>query len=216
MPGRASERTNQRYRTRKDLITAAARLMKEGRKPTLEEVAEAALVSRATAYRYFPSVEALLVEATVDIAVPDGDAVFEDDPSTDPVERIDRAEAAMHRVVFDNEAALRLMLASSIVRAAEGSAREGVPLRQNRRTPLIEAALAPARARIDKRTYARLRTALAMIFGPEAMVVARDVLQLDEKTARAAKSWAVRTLVHAALEEHPSAPEALTPKRRGG
>ena len=126
------------------------------------------------------------------------------------------AEAAMHRVVFDNEAALRLMLASSIVRAAEGSAREGVPLRQNRRTPLIEAALAPARARIDKRTYARLRTALAMIFGPEAMVVARDVLQLDEKTARAAKSWAVRALVHAALEEHPSAPEAIRPKRRGG
>ena len=43
--------------------SAAARLMKQGRKPSLEEVAEEALVSRATAYRYFPSVEALLVEA---------------------------------------------------------------------------------------------------------------------------------------------------------
>src|SRR4028119_708650 len=75
------ERANQRYRTRKDLLTAASRLMKEGRKPTLEEVAEAALVSRATAYRYFPSVEALLIEASVDITVPDGATLFAGDPS---------------------------------------------------------------------------------------------------------------------------------------
>ncbi len=63
---KSAERTNQRYRARKDLIAAAAQLMKGGRKPTLEEVAEAAFVSRATAYRYFPNIEALLVEALVD------------------------------------------------------------------------------------------------------------------------------------------------------
>ena len=45
-------RPNQKSRTRKDLLQAASRLMKEGRRPSLEEVAEAALVSRATAYRY--------------------------------------------------------------------------------------------------------------------------------------------------------------------
>ena len=89
------ERTNQRYRTRKDLITAAARLMREGRKPTLEDVAAAALVSRATAYRYFPNVESLLVEASIDVTVPDGEALFAGEPSGDPEERIDKAEAAM-------------------------------------------------------------------------------------------------------------------------
>ena len=61
-------RANQRRRTRKDLLQAAARLIKEGRPPTLEEVAEAALVSRATAYRYFPNIDALLAEATLDMA----------------------------------------------------------------------------------------------------------------------------------------------------
>ena len=50
-------RPNQRSRTRKDLLDAASRLLKQGRRPTLEEVAEEARVSRATAYRYFPSVE---------------------------------------------------------------------------------------------------------------------------------------------------------------
>ena len=54
-------RPNQRRRTRKDLLDAATRLMRQGRKPSLEEVAEEALVSRATAYRYFASIDALLV-----------------------------------------------------------------------------------------------------------------------------------------------------------
>ncbi|HYN45985.1 MAG TPA: TetR family transcriptional regulator, partial [Allosphingosinicella sp.] len=46
-------RPNQKSRTRKDLLRAAAQLMKVGRSPTLEEVAQEAEVSRATAYRYF-------------------------------------------------------------------------------------------------------------------------------------------------------------------
>lgn len=202
MPDRKPpERANQRYRTRKDLIDAAGRLMKNGHKPSLEEVAEAARVSRATAYRYFPNVEALLAEAPLDIAAPDWQALFDDDDLTDPEERIDRAEAAMHRLVFDNEGAIRLMLSATLTRAASEAADDTVPYRQNRRTPLIEAALAPARGRFKKRSYARLRAALAMVFGSESMVVFRDVLRLDEKTARDVKSWAVRALVRAALAE---------------
>lgn len=191
-----AERGNQRYRTRKDLIAAAARLMKEGRKPNLEEVAETARVSRATAYRYFPSIEALLVEAAVDIATPDTSTLFGDN-ATDPEARIDRAEAAMHRMAFDNEKAIRLILAAALGRGD----REDVPVRQNRRTALIEAALAPAQGRFKKATYERLKAALALIFGSESMIVFRDVLRLDDKTAREVKSWAVRALVRAALAE---------------
>ena len=65
-----SGRPNQTSRTRKDLLQAASRLMKRDRRITLEDVAEEALVSRATAYRYFSSVESLLVEAPIDGAVP--------------------------------------------------------------------------------------------------------------------------------------------------
>jgi AcrR family transcriptional regulator len=193
----APERANQRYRTRKDLLAAATRLMKNGRKPTLEEIAEAALVSRATAYRYFPKVDPLLVEAALDIAAPDADALFADDTSSDPEERIDRAEAAMHAMAFANEASIRVMLAATLTRAASSD----VPVRQNRRTPLIEAALAPSKRQFKKASYERLKAALAVIFGSESMIVFRDVLRLDEKTAREVKSWAARALVRAALEE---------------
>ena len=75
MTGKA-ERPNQRLRTRKDLLRAASRLMKQGRKPSLEEIAEDALVSRATAYRYFPNVEQLLLEASLDVAIPEAKDLF--------------------------------------------------------------------------------------------------------------------------------------------
>jgi hypothetical protein len=40
-----------------------------------------------------------------------------------------------------------------------------------------------------------------MVFGTESMIVFRDVLGADERTARKVKAWAIRALVRAALEE---------------
>src|SRR5215469_16119095 len=53
---------NQRNRTRTAITEAAAALLREGSPPTVAEAAERAKVSRATAYRYFPTQESLLVE----------------------------------------------------------------------------------------------------------------------------------------------------------
>ena len=188
-------RENQRRRTRKDLLRAAAELLNEGGRPTLADVAERAMLSRATAYRYFPSIEALLAEAPIDGAVPDP-TMFSDDPSTDAADRVDRAEAALHEMVFANEPSLRAMVAHSVAHRSEGG-----PVRQNRRQELIEAALEPVRGVLDVTTFERLCRALALVFGTESMIVFRDVLGVDERTARDVKSWTVRALVGAALEQ---------------
>lgn len=197
----AKPRNNQYLRTRKDLLLAAARLLKEGRKPTMDDVAEAALVSRATAYRYFPTLEALLIEAPLDGATPDPEVFFAADPSTDPEDRLERAEAALHRMVYQNEAQLRLMLANTLMITHGQGGTDSAPPRQNRRTPLIEAALAPARTRFSGAAYDNLRAALALVFGTEAMVIFRDVLPISERRARQVKAWAIRALVRAALQE---------------
>jgi hypothetical protein len=62
-------------------------------------------------------------------------------------------------------------------------------------------ALAPARARLTDASYQKLCAALALIFGTESMIVFKDVLGVDEKTARKVKRWAARALVQAALRE---------------
>ena len=191
-------RPNQKARTRKDLLQAASRLTKQGRVPTLEEVAAEALVSRATAYRYFPSVEALLVEAAVDMAVPEPEELFRDDDSGDPVERMQRVETMFYDVVLANEPLLRTMLAHTIQHDSQADESGRAPRRQNRRTPLIEAALAPARDQFKPGDLKMLTRALALIVGTEATIVVKDVLQLDDGEARKMKRWAIRALVEAA------------------
>lgn len=194
-------RENQRRRTRKDLLSAAARLLKEGKRPNIDEVADAAMVSRATVYRYFPSIEALLVEAPLDGAVPGPAEVFGGDESTDPVTRVERAERALHEMVYRNEAQLRLMLRASLEHGAGVGNDGSIPVRQNRRTPLIEAALAPARGRLTDEAYANVCAALAMVFGVESMIVCRDVLGIDEAEARRVKGWMSRALVERAMAD---------------
>jgi AcrR family transcriptional regulator len=198
-PAKPAERRNQRSRTRKDLLQAASRLMRQGRRPSLEEVAEEALVSRATAYRYFPKLEALLLEASLDVAIPSADELFAGSSSADPVERLEQVETMLHDMIVAHESQLRMMLVHSLLRWEDGGDGVEVPARQNRRTPLIEAALAPARAAFKPAALDTLRKALALIIGTEGMLVCKDVLQLDDAEARRVKLWAVRALVQAAM-----------------
>lgn len=204
------ERTDQKRRTRQDLLQAAMRLMKRGQVPKLAEVAEEAMVSRATAYRYFSSDEALLAEAPMDSLMPTAEDLFPGDARgdtlADPEERLLTADAAMRRVIWGNHTQLRLMLARLLDQAARENGTPGEPLRQNRRMDFIEAALAPARDRFDAASYQKLCAALALVFGTESMVVFRDVLQMEDAAAWEVESWIVRVLTRAALaDSHPEA-----------
>jgi AcrR family transcriptional regulator len=190
-------RPNQKMRTRKQLLRAASELMASGRTPTLEEIAEAALVSRATAYRYFPNVEALLVEAALDIAMPDQAQLFADGAGVDPVSCVQRADTAMDDMIAGNEKALRLMMVHALQRSLYSGDPEP-PLRQNRRSALIDAALAPARKDFKPNDLAMLRKALALVIGTESMLVFKDVLRIDDAEARRVKRWAIKALVEAA------------------
>lgn len=194
----APGRPNQKQRTRKDLLQAAARLMKQGKSPSLEEVAAEAMVSRATAYRYFPSVEALLIEAPLDEAAPALDAVLRTAPADDVAARVERVTAAFDAMMEANEPALRMMLASAVQRPLRNGEDASLPARQNRRTPMIEAALEPARKQMGPAAFRTLSRALALIVGTEGMIVCKDVLQLDDAEARKLKRWAVRALIAAA------------------
>ena len=191
-------RANQLRRTRKDLLQAAARLTSQGRNPSLEEIAEEAMVSRATAYRHFPDVTALLVEASLDIDTPQAEEVFRGGSATDPVARLERVDAAFDQMIRDNEVALRLMLRHVMERSVRRGGDASTPVRQNRRTPLIEAALEPARRELRPAALKTLTRALALVIGTEAMLVLKDVLQLDEAEARRVRRWAIRALVDAA------------------
>lgn len=195
-------RPQQRLRTRKDLLQAAARLMRKGSRPTLEDVAAEAMVSRATAYRYFPDIGALLAEASLDVNVPDAAMLFAGETTQDPVLRLEKVDEALHDAVVEHEPQMRRMLAHTIMRGLDAPPGDATPPRQNRRLPLIDAALAPARAQFGPAALRRLGYALAIIMGTEGVIVARDVLRIDDAETRRVKRWAIRALVEAARKTH--------------
>src|SRR5690242_6292582 len=100
-------------------------------------------------------------------------------------------------MISANESALRLMVANSMTQRARPGADASVPSRQNRRTPLIEAALEPARGELTPAGITMLTRALALVIGTEAMIVCKDVLQLSEAEAAKLRRWMIRALVDA-------------------
>lgn len=197
--GGNSRRAQQKLRTRKHLLQAAAELMRDGHRPaSIEEVAEKALVSRATAYRYFPSVEALILEAELDFALPPPEIVLAGMEAEGPLTRLERVDSAFEGMMNANERTLRLMLAQSLERSLSAEAGE-FPKRQNRRLPLIEAALGELPA-VDRATRSKLAAALGLVLGTEGKIVLDDVFGLTGEQAREVRRWAIRALLASALE----------------
>lgn len=199
------ERVNQKERTRRALLDAGRRLLDtgDGGYPSIEEVAEEALVSRATAYRYFPSSVDLMCDLYFDSATTGEEAIFghADDPE-DLGERLALVAESTNEFLFEDMLATHLAVKQAADRWLD---REGDiephEIRPGRRLPLIDQALAPWHDRLDETTRARLRSALALTIGTESAVALRDVAGLDAESARAVASWATQALVEAALRE---------------
>ena len=187
-------RTTQKARTRAALIDAARRLLAGGQTPGVEDAAEAAGVSRATAYRYFPNRRALLVAAHPEVEA--GDLLGEDAPQ-DVRERLERTIAELIRLTVDTEPELRTMLRLSL----EPGPRHESLLRQGRAIGWIEKALAPLQARLDPAELHRLVIAIRAACGIEALVWLTDVAGLSRQEASELMRWSALALLRTALAE---------------
>ena len=200
-------RVNQKRRTHRAIVDAAVDLIAEGRTPSVAEAAERALVSRTTAYRYFPTQQSLLVEAALAAAASPLDHIFEQATgSIDVGVRVDAVAVAFNREVAEREAEFRLMLRIYL----DQWLAEGELVRPGRRLEWIDEALRPLRDQLGEEARGRLTAALAMVMGIEAYVVARDVCQLAPPDAQRVMRWAAKALLEAATSEarvaepHPS------------
>ena len=156
-------RTRQKARTRAALLEAARELLAAGRTPNVEEAAEAAGVSRATAFRYFPNRRALLVAAHPEIEATE---LLGQDALDDPQERLDRTIAELIRLTIDNEPELRTTLRLSL----EPGPEQELLLRQGRAIGWIEEAPAPLQGRLAPSALRRLVLAIRAACGIEALV----------------------------------------------
>ncbi|WP_166360267.1 TetR/AcrR family transcriptional regulator [Pseudomonas akapageensis] len=190
-------RANQRRRTRQALIDAAVALRDEGHNPSIEQVAERAMVSRATAYRYFPSVEALISETAADRDMQPLEHIWQ--PGDDPVKSMGLAANALNQLLIDDEIGLHVMERSFMTVWLENESH--TPLRPGRRMNYIEPIVDSLKDVLSPRARKRLKQALSIVMGTEALIAVRDVGRASIDESLDAAAWAARALVRQALAE---------------
>jgi AcrR family transcriptional regulator len=191
----AAGRTQQKRRTRDQLLAAARQLMESGDTPSVEEAAEAAGISRTTAYRYFASQSELLAAAFPETAR--GSMLPEPAPA-DPVDRVAAVAAAVVDRIEETEHLQRIMLRLSL-----GDSPHDLPLRQGRVIPWFEEALEPLRDQLGDDGVRRLAVALRSVCGIETRVWLHDIAALDAPAIRSLQLWMVDALAVRALDAPP-------------
>jgi AcrR family transcriptional regulator len=190
-------RANQKMRTRTAIVDATRSLIRSGSEITMPAAARAAMVSEATAYRYFPDLVSLLREAIVrDWPSPD-EALAPVAGSQDPVERISYATEYLLRETLTYEGAVRAMISASVVRP------DAVGARPVRRFGLIDRALAPLEATLavaNPEAFEQLRLDLAVIVSAEALFNLIDLCGLGPEAAIRSAVHTARVVTSAAIE----------------
>jgi len=193
-------RENQRWRTRNALLDATRELLTEGIEPTVAEAADAARVSRTTAYRYFRSQEQLLLEASLEgKIIPELDNVSEEiGESTDPYERLDRLIERFEQIVAKHDGEVRTLLRLTLEEpGGRWARRENGPYRP----AWLEQVLEVLPEDVDPALRSRLLHGLSICMGPEAHIMLHDIYGLDPSESARACRWAAAAILGAALRE---------------
>jgi AcrR family transcriptional regulator len=192
-------RANQKLRTRNAIVQAAAELSRTGREVSMPEVAQAALVSEATAYRYFPDLASLLQEAIAGQLPGPDEALAPLAGSDDPVARIAAATEFLLRHVQSRQGVVRALIAATITRPGDPQARPGL------RFALIDSALAPLDAALDPAALTQLKRDLTVVVSAEALFSLTDQYGLGPEEAITSIVHTATALTRTAQRDHADA-----------
>jgi AcrR family transcriptional regulator len=200
-------RTNQKARTRAALLASAIQLIRDGGRPTVEEAALAAGISKRTAYRYFTSQDHLLADAALDaLRVRMNEMFAAIAASTGVHARIATLAVALSRLTQTHEAELRVIMRAALDQGSNALGRvPTVPARGRRRLDWIEAALQPIHDQLPEDRYTRLVHSLAVCLGVDAVMVLRDVCGVSGVAAEDTMIGMANAIVDRALADQQNA-----------
>jgi AcrR family transcriptional regulator len=195
-------RERQTRRTRRALLAAADEIFAEGRVPTVAAVAERADVARATAYRYFPTQEALLLDTSY---LGDNEPLRSlpdlAEQIADPRDRLAEAVRRGAAWTLERETRLRAILRTSLDPEQDVT-------RPARRRAYIAELLADVRDELAPEAYERLAGSLTLLFGIDPIVSLRDNGDVPPECIPEVLGWTAYALVDAVLA--PRSPQPST------
>ncbi|MEO5679069.1 MAG: helix-turn-helix domain-containing protein [Acidimicrobiales bacterium] len=201
-------RTNQKARTRKAILDAAVQLLGDGKAVTVPDVAERAQVSVATAYRYFPSSDALAEEAsllTILFLLNLDEVTAAVDHAGDDVHgRVEALVRKLGKLMLHNQAPFRTAARvgwDTWFAQQQLPADERVPVREGRRTGMARHALIPLKGKLTDEQMEQLVSALAIAVGTEAAISLTDVAHLEPDPALEVMVTTARWILDGALTD---------------
>ena len=207
--GERQGRERQKERTRRAIVDAARELTRSGSEVTMPRVAERAMVSEATMYRYFPDLTSLIQETLAGLWPDPAAALAPVETSEDPAERVAFACEHLLRGVHAYEGSVRAAISHTITAPGTANARPGL------RFGLIDHALAPFAASLAPAAMTRLKLDLTVVVSAEAFFTLTDLCGLAPDDAIASAVRTATTLTRAAFALYPerarvSAPPPMT------
>lgn len=201
-------RSNQKARTRTALLQSAVELVREGKPPSIPEAADRALVSVATAYRYFSSAEDLWWEAS-SVAVGQQQVLAESEQRVEAAGPNPQArlEALIRQLCFrmlDDQVPYRQITKIAMEQwfhQVDVPDSERVPVREGRRNEQIRQVVDPLQGQLPSGDIDRVTHALGLVIGSEAMIALIDAVGLDVLAAKETLLDAGRWLLAGALAE---------------
>ena len=196
------------------LDTAMNIIRQSGHIPSVAEVAVRSAVSRATAYRYFPSRSAL-VTAVIDSSLGPVRILASDNPSGR--ERVHELFVQTFPRFKEFEAQLRAAAQLSLEQWAleRAGLLEEEPYRRGHRVRILQHAIEPLAPLMTAATRDRLHRALSVVYGIEPYVILKDIWGLPDREVERVALWMADALIDAALRESGHVPTRHRAKTTG-
>jgi AcrR family transcriptional regulator len=188
--------THARARTRSLLLACAMELYDGGVFPSITELAAHAQVSRATAYRYFPTQSALISAVVAKSLGP----ILEWHPQdNDALKRIHQLLAFAYPQMEQHEGALRAALQLSLQQWA--NATPGEKFVRGNRKRLLKLAVEPLENKLPAEAIQRVIHAFSLIYGSEVFLVLKDIWGLELDDIQDVTQWMAKAIIRQAEED---------------
>ncbi|PHM64995.1 HTH-type transcriptional regulator BetI [Xenorhabdus stockiae] len=197
--------TGTRKRTYQLLINTALTLFEQGIMPSISELALKAGVSRATAYRYFPT-QSDLIAATVNTSL--GPILTWQPRSEKTEERITELMDFAYPRMFEYEVALRAALQVSLQqwierRSLSSKPREKQLERGNRKETLSMVTL-PMKNSYSPEIIDKVIKSFSIIYGSEIFLVLKDIWKINNEQVIEIAKWMAKAIMNQAIEDNKS------------
>jgi len=194
------ELTPAQRRTRRRLVAAAMCLSESGALPTLTEVATQAEMSRATAYRYFPTQGALVAAMVEESLGP----ILEWRPHQDNADqRIHELLAFAYPRMLEHEGVLRAALQLSLQQWSERrrDPKTAETLVRGNRKNILKRVVEPLEGKMSPDSLQRMIYAFSLIYGSEVFMVMKDIWHVDDQEILNVTQWMAKAILRQAEED---------------